>query len=55
MIENYFNDRRQHINSDETYADNKQILTGVPQGSILGPFFSCFKGMILMEVVVIAN
>ena len=36
MIGSYLSDRQQ-INLDGTCTDNRQIPTGVPQGSILGP------------------
>ena len=38
MIKSYPCGRWQHVFVNGICSDNKQILTGVPQGSILGPF-----------------
>ena len=33
----YMNERQQYVDLDGTTSNNNRILTGVPQGSILGP------------------
>ena len=38
LLNSYLNDRWQYIDLNGTCTSKKQILTGVPQGSILGPF-----------------
>ena len=37
LLSSYLSDRWQYIELNGTRTDKKQILTGVPQGSILGP------------------
>ena len=39
MIEKYLSDKGQHMNINGTCTDDRQILTGVLLGSILGRFF----------------
>ena len=38
LLNSYLSDRWQYIDLNGTCTSKKQILTGVPQGSILGPF-----------------
>ena len=37
LFESYLNERQQYVDFDGTISNNNRILTGVPQGSILGP------------------
>ena len=37
LFESYLNERQQYVDLDGTTSNNNRILTGVPQGSILGP------------------
>ena len=36
LLESYLNERQQYVDLDGTTSNNNRILTGVPQGSILG-------------------
>ena len=38
LLESYLSDRKQYVLLDTTQSADVNILTGVPQGSILGPF-----------------
>ena len=38
LIHNYLSDRKQRIKIGEAYSSWIDIILGVPQGSILGPF-----------------
>ena len=37
LFESYLNERQQYVDLDGTTSNNNHTLTGVPQGSILGP------------------
>ena len=37
LFESYLNERQQYVDLDGTNSNYNRILTGVPQGSILGP------------------
>ena len=37
LFESYLNERQQYVDFDGTPSNYNRILTGVPQGSILGP------------------
>ena len=39
LVKSYFSNRFQKISSNNKYSEQVQILSGVPQGSILGPLF----------------
>ena len=39
FMKSYFDNRKQYLNLDGHCSDLKSITAGVPQGSILGPFF----------------
>ena len=39
LFESYLNGRQQYVDFDGTPSNYNRILTGVPQGSILGPLF----------------
>ena len=39
LIYSYLKGRKQCVNINNTYSDYKEIISGVPQGSILGPVF----------------
>ncbi len=36
LFESYLKDRKQHVDIDGTSSEMKPIITGIPQGSILG-------------------
>ena len=36
-ITSYMTNRKQYVNIEDTFSEYKEILCGVPQGSILGP------------------
>ena len=38
MMKSYLSDRRQYVDMNGEETNHKRITTGVPQGSILGPF-----------------
>ena len=37
LIKSYLNDRVQYVQINNLISSNKEILCGVPQGSVLGP------------------
>ncbi len=37
LFKSYLKDRKQYVDIDGTFSEMKPIITGVPQGSILGP------------------
>ncbi len=37
LFESYLKDRKQYVDIDGTFSEKKPIITGVPQGYILGP------------------
>ena len=37
LLQNYITNRQQYVEYNDCSSANKYILTGVPQGSILGP------------------
>ena len=39
LIYSYLNSRKQCVKKNNTYSDYNEIISGVPQGSILGPVF----------------
>ena len=39
LFESYLKKRQQYVDLDGTTSNNNRILTGVPQGSIVGPLF----------------
>ncbi len=40
LTESYLNDHKQFFQKDDTMSDFSVVITGVPQGSILGPYCS---------------
>ena len=40
-IESYLSRRYQFVCYENVNSDQEEIVCGVPQGSILGPYFSC--------------
>ena len=46
FIENYFTNRKQRTKIGDSFSKYKRIITGVPQGSILGHLFSISSLMI---------
>ena len=48
-MKSYFDNRKQYVNLDGHCSDLMSITTGVPRGSILGPFcFSLYMGTVLV-------
>ena len=45
FIESYFTNREQRTKIGDSFSKYQRIITGVPQGSILGPLFSIFSLM----------
>ena len=41
-ITNFLFDRRQQVILDNCYSNPCKVSSGVPQGSVLGPYFSCY-------------
>ena len=41
LIKSYFSNRTQRVLIDDVLSDFANIICGVPQGSVLGPFFVC--------------
>ena len=39
FIESYFTNRKQKTKIGDSFSEYQRIITGVPQGSILGPLF----------------
>ncbi len=39
-FQSYLKDKKQYVDIDGTSSEIKPIITGVPQGSILGPYCS---------------
>ena len=48
-IKSYLSDRKQYIIYDQKISSEGKIVCGVPQGSILGHYFSCFILMIFLS------
>ena len=40
LIKSYLSSRKQITKFDDVMSDAENIIFGVPQGSVLGPFFS---------------
>ena len=51
FIESYFTNRKQRTKIGDSFSKYQRIITGVPQGSILGPSFSIFSLMIYFLVL----
>ena len=41
LIKSYFSNRTQRVQIDNVLSDFTNIICGVPQGSVLGPFTFC--------------
>ena len=45
MVKSYLNDRWQRIKINTEFSSWSELLTGVPQGSVLGPYFLIYIWM----------
>ena len=54
-ITDYFRNRMQYVQIDDSKSDALRQICGVPQGSILGPLFLSFISMISRPVLALMN
>ena len=52
LLENYLQNRKQRVVLNGSHSDYSKIDSGVPQGSVLGPYYFLFISMILKEILV---
>ncbi len=52
LMESYLTNRKQYVDMDDVKSEMLMVTTGVPQGSILGPFFLSYMLMILQMQVI---
>ena len=53
LIQNYLINRKQYVKYKTHESNLKSVNTGVPQGSILGPFFACI--LYINDLVTVSN
>ena len=54
-INDYFRNKMQYVQIDDSKSDALRQICGVPQGSILGPLFLLFISMISLPVLALMN